>query len=162
MRFTALPGYGLRLTALSPDGISNPVRNVLCLGRGVEARTKRKRRVCKTRRAHFAYPGPLRKSKPDGIFHPVRNVLCFPRHQQRPQNVSSGVTNPAALRGWAGRQGRVFSAVALCPSFHSAEPVHGSALRGLYRRVRSNSQLGIDLRDCCGSFLTASYDPDAD
>jgi len=55
------PNWGLhegRQTAstrqvLSPDGIGNPVRNALCLGRGVESRTKRNRRVYKTRRAHL-------------------------------------------------------------------------------------------------------------
>ena len=35
--------------------------------------------------------------EPDGICNPVRNVLCFPLRQQLAQNVSSGVTNPAAL-----------------------------------------------------------------
>ena len=38
--------------------------------------------------------------KPDGICNPVRNVLCHIGCRDFAQNVSGGVTNPAALRYW--------------------------------------------------------------
>ena len=37
--------------ATTPDGICNPVCNVLCFASGFRVRTKRKRRGCKPRRA---------------------------------------------------------------------------------------------------------------
>ena len=36
-------------------------------------------------------------AQPDGIFYPIRNVLCHIGCRDLAQNVSSGVTNPAAL-----------------------------------------------------------------
>ena len=51
------------------DMLSRP--QCFVLGRGGGPLTKRKRRVYKTRRAHSAYPGPLRKSRPVAIAYPV-------------------------------------------------------------------------------------------